>query len=246
MSESSKIGTKTNPTDLAVSSSSSSSSSPEIRTIEEPSTVTDGNRDTNPSIRPDYILPLVGEKYSLSKRIVVDEIKIEKRWFTNTKRLQVPVQYEVIYLNDEELESYKTNIGGLLSKLKDKIKDNVSEEDRTNVDFKNKNAKVEYYSRRKIRKRDEQHQEQQYSPKSTICEQIPLVNNSNLDETSEIEKVIPIWGEEIVVNKRTVKIGEIVIKKYKVTQNRKVELDITKEKLTIEYPDGRIEKIVPT
>ena len=85
MSESSKIGTKTNPTDLAASSSSSSSSSPEIRTIEEPSTVTDSNRDTNPSVRPDYIVPLVGEKYSLSKRIVVDEIKIEKRWFTNTK-----------------------------------------------------------------------------------------------------------------------------------------------------------------
>ena len=243
MSESSKIGTKTNPTELAASSSSSS---PEIRTIEEPSTVSDSNLDTNPSVRPDYIVPLVGEKYSLSKRTVVDEIKIEKRWFTTTKRLQVPVQYEVIYLNNEELESYKTNIGGLLSKLKDKLKDNVLEEDRSNVNFKNKNAKVEYYSRRKIKKRDEQHQEQQYSPKSTICEQIPLVNNSNLDETSEIEKVIPIWGEEIVVNKRTVKIGEIVIKKYKVTQNRKVELDITKEKLTIEYPDGRIEKIVPT
>jgi stress response protein YsnF len=243
MSESSKIGTKTNPTELAASSSSSS---PEIRTIEEPSTVSDSNLDTNPSIRSDYIVPLVGEKYSLSKRTVVDEIKIEKRWFTTTKRLQVPVQYEVIYLNNEELESYKTNIGGLLSKLKDKLKDNVSKEDRTNVNFKNKNAKVEYYSRRKIKKRDEQHQEQQYSPKSTLCEQIPLVNNSNLDETSEIEKVIPIWGEEIVVNKRTVKIGEIVIKKYKVTQNRKVELDITKEKLTIEYPDGRIEKIVPT
>ena len=55
MSESSKIGTKTNPTDLAASSSSSS---PEIRTIEEPSTVTDSNRDTNPSVRPDYIVPL--------------------------------------------------------------------------------------------------------------------------------------------------------------------------------------------
>jgi len=100
MSESSKIGTKTNRTDLAASSSSSS---PELRTIEEPSTVTDSNRDTNPSVRPDYIVPLVGEKYSVSKRTVVDEIKIEKRWFTTTKRLQVPVLYEVIYLNDEEL-----------------------------------------------------------------------------------------------------------------------------------------------
>lgn len=243
MPESSKSDARTNRTDLAASSSSSS---PEIRTMEEPPTVADSNRDTNPSVRPDYIVPLVGEKYSLSKRTVVDEIKIEKRWFTATKRLQVPVQYEMIYLNDKELESYKANIGALLSKLKDKIKDNVLEEDRTNVDFKNKNVKVEYYSRRKIKKRDEQHQEQQYSPKSTICEQIPLVDNSNLDGTSEIEKVIPIWGEEIVVNKRTVKIGEIVIKKYKVTQNRTVELDIAKEKLTIEYPDGRIEKIVPT
>jgi stress response protein YsnF len=152
----------------------------------------------------------------------------------------------VIYLNDEELESYKTNIGALLSKLKDKIKDNVSEEDRTNVNFKNRNAKVEYYTRRKGRNRDEQLQEQENTPKSTICEQIPLVDNSNLDGTSAIEKVIPIWGEDIVVNKRTVRIGEIVVKKYRVTQNRKVELDITKEKLTIEYPDGRIEKIVPT
>jgi stress response protein YsnF len=242
MSESSKIGTKTNRTDLAASSSSSS---PELRTIEEPSTVTDSNRDTNPSVKLDYIVPLVGEKYSVSKRTVVDEIKIEKRWFTTTKRLQVPVRYEVIYLNDEVLESYKTNIGALLSKLKDKIKDNVLEEDRTNVNFKNKNAKVEYYTRRKGRNRDEQLQEQENTPKSTICEQIPLVDN-NLDGTSAIEKVIPIWGEEIVVNKRAVRIGEIVIKKYRVTQNRKVELDITKEKLTIEYPDGRIEKIVPT
>ncbi|MGC1134968.1 MAG: hypothetical protein WA941_19215 [Nitrososphaeraceae archaeon] len=156
MSESCKIGTKTDPTDLAASSSSSS---PEIRTIEEPSIVTDSSRDTNPSVRPDYIVPLVGAN-SLSKRTVVDEIKIEKRWFTTTKRLQVPVQYEVIYLNDEELESYQANIGGLLSKLKDKIKDNVLEEDRTKVNFKNKNAKVEYYTRRKGRNRDEQHQEQ--------------------------------------------------------------------------------------
>ena len=77
MSESSKIGTKTNPTDLAASSSSSS---PEIRTIEEPSTVTDSNRDTNPSVRPDYILPLVGEKYSLSKRIGYSEQKSGARY----------------------------------------------------------------------------------------------------------------------------------------------------------------------
>ena len=64
MSESCKFGTKTNPTDLAASSSSSSS---QIRTIEEPSTVTDNNCDTNPSVRTDYIVPLVGGEILIIK-----------------------------------------------------------------------------------------------------------------------------------------------------------------------------------
>jgi hypothetical protein len=34
-------------------------------------------------------------------------------------------------------------------------------------------------------------------------------------ENGETENIVPIWGEAIVVNKRKVKLGEIVIRKRK-------------------------------
>jgi stress response protein YsnF len=64
-------------------------------------------------------------------------------------------------------------------------------------------------------------------------------NNSN----QETEKVIPIMGEEVVVSGRTVKIGEIVIKKRRVIDNEKIKIDIKKEKVILEYPDGTTEQI---
>jgi stress response protein YsnF len=64
--------------------------------------------------------------------------------------------------------------------------------------------------------------------------------NNNKQET---EKVIPIMGEEIVVSRRTVKIGEIVIKKRRVIDNKKIKIDIKKEKVILEYPDGTTEQI---
>ena len=33
--------------------------------------------------------------------------------------------------------------------------------------------------------------------------------------------VIPIWGEEIIINKRKVKLGEFVIKKYETNRKTK-------------------------
>ena len=45
------------------------------------------------------------------------------------------------------------------------------------------------------------------------------------------ENVIPIWGEEIIINKRKVKLGEIVIKKYEVTETKKVEMELSNRKI---------------
>ena len=50
-------------------------------------------------------------------------------------------------------------------------------------------------------------------------------------------------GEEVVVSGRTVKIGEIVIKKRRVIDNEKIKIDIKKEKVILEYPDGTTEQI---
>jgi stress response protein YsnF len=56
--------------------------------------------------------------------------------------------------------------------------------------------------------------------------------------------VIPLWGEEIVIDKRMVKLGEIVVKKYEGIEKRKIDVDVKTEKLTIKYPDKHKEEII--
>ena len=62
---------------------------------------------------------------------------------------------------------------------------------------------------------------------------IPLLENS-----SETEKVIPLYAEQIVVSKRTVKIADLIIRKRKVTDTRKVGIDLITEQLTVRNPTG--------
>jgi stress response protein YsnF len=49
---------------------------------------------------------------------------------------------------------------------------------------------------------------------------------------------LPFWGEEIIIDKKMVKLGEVIIKKYKTTDNQKIEIDVKTEKITIKYPDN--------
>jgi hypothetical protein len=62
---------------------------------------------------------------------------------------------------------------------------------------------------------------------------IPLLENS-----SETEKVIPLYAEQVVVTKRTVKIADLIIRKRKVTDTRKVDIDLITEQLTVRNPTG--------
>lgn len=77
----------------------------------------------------------------------------------------------------------------------------------------------------------------------TKRELVPLPDNANKKNRSvnskETKKVIPILGEEVVVSKRIVMLGELIITKNKITKNRKITVDIKKEQATIRYPDGR-------
>ena len=47
----------------------------------------------------------------------------------------------------------------------------------------------------------------------------------------KIENVITIWGEEIIINKRKVKLGEFVIKKHEVTETKKDRSRINNRKI---------------
>jgi stress response protein YsnF len=69
---------------------------------------------------------------------------------------------------------------------------------------------------------------------------IPLFEGAKDDiesNSKETEKVISIFGEEIVITKRKIKVGELVIKKNRVTVNNRIEIDIKKEETTVNYPE---------
>ena len=61
---------------------------------------------------------------------------------------------------------------------------------------------------------------------------IPLLENS------EKEKVIPLYDEQVVVSKRTVKIADLIIRKRKITDTHKVGIDLITEQLTARNPTG--------
>jgi stress response protein YsnF len=73
-------------------------------------------------------------------------------------------------------------------------------------------------------------------------ELIPLFDYES-SKNQEIEKVIPIYAEEIVVSKQIVKLGEVIIKKNRVTINNKIDVDIQKEKVRVQYPDGIVQQL---
>jgi stress response protein YsnF len=59
-----------------------------------------------------------------------------------------------------------------------------------------------------------------------------------LEDSSEKEKVIPLYAEQIVVSKRTVKVADLIIRKRKVTHTSKVGIDLITEQLTVRNPTG--------
>ena len=170
-------------------------------------------------------IPVNEERFSISKNTVIEDVKIEKRWITTTKKVEIPVPYEEVYVNDKLIKLFDEKYDdSILSKLKGKILDSIDRGD------KNK----------------QQHtiSQQENQPRGEL---IPLFDdkdeNNDNNNNQETEKVIPILGEEIVVSRRTVKIGEIVIKKRRVTDNKKIKIDIKKEKVMLNYPDGTTEQI---
>ena len=163
-------------------------------------------------------IPVNEERFSISKNTVSEDVKIEKRWISATRKVEIPVPYEEVFVNDKVVKLFvEKDDDNILSKLKGKILDSIDRD-------KNKQQKTI--------------SQQQNEPRGEL---IPLFDDN--DNNQITEKVIPILGEEIVVSRRTVKIGEIVIKKRRVTDNKKIQIDIKKEKVMLEYPDGTTEQI---
>ena len=67
---------------------------------------------------------------------------------------------------------------------------------------------------------------------------IPLFDvDEDGGEAKDTKKIIPIYAEQILVSKKIVQIGEVVISKRSVTENRDIRIDTIKEEVTIVEPN---------
>jgi stress response protein YsnF len=200
--------------------------------------------------RSQFVIPVINEKYNISKKIVQEDIKIEKRWITHNEKIQVPISFEKLFVNDKDLDSYsKENI---FTHIKDKFLDFVYIEG--NNDEENKmenNRKQDIDHQKKNQKQTENEKEIQLrkGEKLSLSDEENKTNYSLHKDNNEMQNsgsqiVIPLYGEKIIISKKKVKVGEIIINKKKVTEDKKINFDVMREKITVNYADGRKQSII--
>src|ERR687884_589200 len=93
------------------------------------------NRPDNLSAETVKIIPVMEENFDLSKKTIVQETKIIKRLTTKTEKIEVPITYEEVYVNDKKLNIYEKEGGeGLLSKLKNTVAHSITTDD-SNIEY---------------------------------------------------------------------------------------------------------------
>jgi stress response protein YsnF len=198
----------------------------------------DDNKNNNPrelstkdekSIQIANIIPVLEEGFSISKKTLTENVKIEKRWITKTKKIEVPVSSEEVYINDKLMKSY-----GKDSQEEDVLSEVSKQIVQSFEDMDNDDSKKKQYS---ILESNESKRE--LIPLfDDIGNNIDNISKNDVTANKETTKIIPILGEQVIVNKRIVQIGELVITKNKVIENKKIAVDTINEKVTITYPDG--------
>jgi len=201
--------------------------------------------------RSQFVIPVINEKYNISKKIVQEDIKIEKRWITHNEKIQVPISFEKLFVNDKDLDSYsKENI---FTHIKDKFLDFVYIEGNNGEENKIENHRKEEINHQKGYPQQIENEKEIHRRKG---EKLPLFDeedkanysihkdNNNKIKNDESPKVIPLYAEKIIISKRKVKVGEIIINKKKVIEDKKINFDVMKEKITVDYADGRRQSII--
>jgi stress response protein YsnF len=69
-------------------------------------------------------------------------------------------------------------------------------------------------------------------------ELVPLSNDN-----PKTQETLTLFGEEIIINRNIRRMGEVIITKRRVTENKKVKIDIKGERVIVRHPDGTEEEI---
>ena len=204
-------------------------------------------------------IPIFTETFEVTKKTEETKLNLTKRWVTTTKTIEIPVKYEELLVNDKDIDHYnEKEITEIFSNIKHKITDVFSlhhkNKDNSSSDIAHENQHHQQLqpSDIDIKKYDEETSKidnvLQIEQQSSNMKLIPFsLKDNDYDSTStttkQEENIIPLWGEEITINKKMVKIGEIVIKKYEITEKQKIDVNIKSEKILVKYADERQEKI---
>ncbi|MDN5867892.1 MAG: DUF2382 domain-containing protein, partial [Candidatus Nitrosocosmicus sp.] len=69
-------------------------------------------------------IPLYNEKIDVTKKSENGNLKIEKKWITVKKEIEIPLRYEEIFINDKVFNSYNDKeISEIFFQIKSKISD---------------------------------------------------------------------------------------------------------------------------
>ena len=215
-------------------------------------------RDTESVSQPqqqsieEFVIPVVAENYSFSKKILSEDINIEKRW-EEKDEIKIPVRYEKLFVNDKEIDVYSKQ--GIISQIKEKISDLVhaggdsGDDGETKENEDNNKIQNEYNKDIENQKRKEPQLEGERVPLFDVQQtensngQLSQGNNTNKLTNNKYQTSIPLFAEEITISKKIVKVGEVVISKRRLVEIENVDVDTIKERINVEHADGRKEKI---
>lgn len=205
---------------------------------------------TNSDLQDEQIvsrIPLYDEDFELTKKEVETNIQLEKKWVHTTKKIEIPIKYEEILLNGKEFSSYEQKeIVEMLSKIKHKIshvfhhdaEDSKNNKDDSQTENKSDKQKSDNHDHHHENSELDVHYTKQGSKKETHNSSSAPSVSTNGNNTSQFERVIPLWGEEITVTRKIVKLGEIIVRKYQISENHEVKVELNKEKYSVKYPNG--------
>jgi stress response protein YsnF len=197
----------------------------------------------------EFVIPVVAENYSFSKKILSEDVSIEKRWIEQDE-IKIPVRYEKLFINDKEIDVYSKQ--GIISQIKEKISDLVQsgDDDKTkekeddNKNQKEDNKDIENQKREEPQLKGESVPLFDSQQTENSNEQLSQGNNNKeLINNNKYQTLIPLYAEEITVSKKMVKVGEIALSKRRIVETENVDVDTIKERINVEHADGRKEKI---
>ena len=207
------------------------------------------NLDSNGLIKTEELvqkIPLYNEKLDVTKKSENGNLKIEKKWITVKKEIEIPLKYEEIFINDKVFDSYSDKEKGeIFFQIKSKISDaflreRTDEKDNKQPDPTGSEVEIVCWD------------PEGFESNKNVVSEIPIslsyvtiadqTGIQQADQT-DTQETFELWGEEIIIDKKMVKLAEIVIKKYQVNEKRKIDVEVNREKLTLKFPGNFKEEI---